>query len=93
MNEESTPEEAPVTVNISEVHADATQVTVRDLGAGMTVWDIWGNEYTLDRVTHFKNGCRTRRSDGEMEWFDYIDVLGRERTFTVRLPAHLRETP
>lgn len=81
---------APAAVNISEVRTNTSSVATRNLEAGMTVWDIWGNEYTLDKVTHFKHGCRTTRSDGEVEWFDYTDVLGDEQIFTVRLP---KETP
>lgn len=82
---------APAAVNISEVQPDTSSVATRNLEAGMTVWDIWGNEYTLDKVIHFKHGCRTTRSDGEVEWFDYTNVLGEEQTFTVRLADHQEE--
>lgn len=92
MNQASYPsraeEDAPAVVNIADVHDGATQVSVRELRAGMSVWDIWGNEYSLERVTHFKHGCRTYRSDGEVEWQDYRDAHdANERAFTVRLPA------
>ena len=80
----------PVTVDISKVRSNTSRVATRDLAAGMTIWDIWGNEYTLDKVTHFKHGCRTYRSDGEVEWVDYLNFRGDEQIFTVRLP---KETP
>lgn len=84
----STPADAPAVVEIADVHPEASKITVRELRAGMAVWDIWGNAYTLDKVTHFKHGCRLYRSDGEVEWFDYLDALDEgEQTFTVGLPG------
>lgn len=77
---------APAAVEIADVHANAVKVPTRDLAPGMTVWDIWGTEYTLDRVTHYTHGCRTRRSDGEVEWQDYRTYDDTERMFTVRRP-------
>lgn len=78
---------APVTVDLVDVQPHAVRTTVRELQPGMTVWDIWGNDYTLDRVTHFRHGARIYRSDGEVEWFDYRTWDdSAEQTFTVRLP-------
>lgn len=77
----------PVTVDITEVHPEATKVPVRELRAGMSIWSIWGKAYALDKVTHFKHGCRTYRSDGEVEWFDYRDPFDdTESLFTVGIP-------
>lgn len=79
---------APAVVEIADVRPEATKITVRELRAGMTVWSIWGKPYSLDKVTHFKHGCRIYRSDGEVEWFDYRDIFDEdEATFTVGLPA------
>lgn len=74
----------PTVIDITEAHPQAVKIPVRELRAGMTVWSIWGRPYTLDKVTHFKHGCRIYRSDGQVEWFNYRDLLdGTEAMFTV----------
>lgn len=58
-------------VNISDAKRGTDVIPTKALKPGMGVFDIFGTEYTLTKVTHFKHGCRSTRSDGCKEWWPY----------------------
>jgi len=77
----------PATVDIATATPSATTIPIRQLHAGVTLWTVMGIPESIDKVTHFKRGCRVYRTDGTVEWFDYQHPLdGAEQTITVGLP-------
>jgi hypothetical protein len=58
-------------VDIVDVFSKAERIDIRDLRITDKVFDIFGNEYTLTKVKHYKHWVRFIRSDGEPTFLYY----------------------